>query len=503
MFRNTYFKSGLFFGAVLLSLLILISCSDNQSGGVNNTKDATNDSDTEATETTLLYPNLEPQDFEGYEFKILTQPRELWADWEDWAHRDIYAEEPNGDIINDAVYNRNIKIEDKYNIRISESKVEGFDNMVKNTVMAGDYAYDLICPPTMTLGNFARNGYLYNLLRVPNIDLSMPWYDQSAVRDLAVGDYLYGITGSLILLDDDATTAMIFNKQVLGDYSLENPYDLVNNNVWTFDKFLEMTLNISEDLNGDGELYILDDKFGAIVQDDALYSFFNGMGERFVGKDSDGYPVISFGSDKTYAVMDKINALMLDKDHVVNLHTYEGKFLIYQWQTEMFSQNHALFSWIRMRVVETLRNMETDFGILPLPKYDESQTEYYSLMNPHTSATFAIPISNPEVERTGMILEDLSAESMYTLQPAYYELNLGTKFIRDEESSEMLDIIFSSRIYDIGDIYGFGGFTGTILRYPSTYKEDYASAFAKAEVKMQTDIDKMIENYKEIEELNS
>jgi len=494
-------RLSLLLSAVMLFAVIFISCGESTGNDTGNNS-VTTAAEEVVTETTLLYPDLAPEDFGGVEFKVLTQPRELWADWEDWGHRDISAVEPNGDIINDAVYARNLKIEEKYNVKIVEMKNEGFDGVVKNTVMAGDYAYDIICPPTLTLVSFAQNGYLYNLFDVPYVDLSMPWYDQSAVRDLSVGGYLYGVTGDLTLLDNDATTAIIFNKKVLDDYSIDSPYDLVNSGKWTFDKYSEISKGISEDLNGDGEMYILDDKFGTTVQGDSFWAFYTGMGERLVSKDADDYPYISFGTEKTYSIIDKINALVLDKEHVVNLHTYEGKFLIYQWQTEMFSLNRVLFSWIRMRVVETLRNMEADFGILPMPKYDEIQQDYCTCVNPYTSTTIAIPISNPELEKTGMILEDLSAESRYTLQPAYYDLNLGTKFIRDNESSEMLDIIFTSRIYDIGEIYAFGNYAVDVTRYASTYKSDYASAFAASETKMQTDIDKMIDKYKEIEELN-
>jgi len=484
-------------------LLIFVSCGEstatNSAGNFANTAIE----ESVATETTLLYPDLESQDFGGGEFKILTQPRELWNDWEDWGHRDISADEPNGDVINDAVFARNLKIEEKYNVKVTEIKNDGFDNTVKNTVMAGEYAFDIICPPTLTLVSFAQNGYLYDLYKIPYMDLSMPWYDQSAVRDLSVGGYLYGVTGDLILLDNDATTAMIFNKKVLDDYSIESPYNLVTSGKWTFDKYSEISKSISEDLNGDGEMYILDDKFGTTVQGDSFWAFYTGMNERLVSKDSNDYPYISFGNEKTYSIIDKINNLVLDKEHVVNLHTYENKFPIYQWQTEMFSLNRVLFSWIRMRVVETLRNMEADFGIIPMPKYDETQEEYCTCVNPYTSVTIAIPISNPEIEKAGIILEELSAESRYTLEPAYYDLNLSTKFIRDNESSAMLDIIFSTRIYDIGEIYAFGNYAVDVTRYASTYKSDYASAFAASETKMQTDIDKMIENYQTLAELNS
>jgi hypothetical protein len=165
----------------------------------------------------------------------------------------------------------------------------------------------------------------------------------------------------------------------------------------------------------------------------------------------------------------------------------------------MMEENRALFSWIRMRIVERLRAMETDFGIIPLPKLDAQQENYYTHNNPHTGAGISIPRSNKNLERTGMILEDLSAESRYTLQPAYYELNLRGKFVRDDDSQEMLDIILSNTAYDIGYIYDFGGFAMSIIHYGRDRKTEYVSTYERFEPRMQSDIEKMIETYENLD----
>ena len=152
-----------------------------------------------------------------------------------------------------------------------------------------------------------------------------------------------------------------------------------------------------------------------------------------------------------------------------------------------------------MRIVERLRGMETDFGIIPLPKLDKTQQRYITPMNPHTGRGLSVLVTAQDLERTGMILEDLCAESRYTLQPAYYEINLLGKYARDEESRDMLDIILSNTAHDIGYVYNFGGFAGdTLLRHAQNKKSDYASAFDKAETKMVKDIEKVITAYEKL-----
>ena len=471
------------------------------SDGGENVNQADEQSDSEQKEAERLYPNLEAKDFGGYEFVFLSRTIDN-VDWVEWDHRDLTAEVENGDVINDAVFQRNTKIEEKYNITFKEIVVENpqLTSLTQKSVKAGDDTYDVVAPHLMELASLAQGGNLMDMFKIPNIDLTQPWWDQGTIRDLSIINRLFVLQGDLLIIDNDAMEAMIFNKAILRDHQLEDPYTVVKNGEWTFDKLIEMSRGIALDLNGDGEMYIKDDRFGCIVQADTNVSFFVSGGEKICAKDENDYPIVTFGTERGYKICEKISELMLDEDNVVHLHRYESKFGIYDEQVKMMEENRALFSWIRMRIVERLRGMEMDFGILPLPKLDKNQEKYITHMNPHTGAGISIPVTASDIERTGMILEDLSAESRYTLRPAYYEINLNGKYARDDESQEMIDIILSNTAHDIGYVYDFGGFaTTTMLRHGQNKKSDYASAFEKVEGKMETAIEKVVAIYEGLE----
>ena len=499
-----------FISILLLAAFILsIMTSCNSGGKSNNDNNVKNDSagnsdqgeakdDGEQSEA-KIYPDLSAKDFGGYEFKYLTRTLRSDVDWVEWDHRDLFAEAETGEPINDAVFLRNKKIEEKYNIVISETVVTDFSGSVRKTVKSGDDVYSVVCSHLMEVAALAQDGSITDLYSVPILDFTKPWWNQNCPRDLSIGHRLFVMQGDLLIMDNDAMEAMIFNKAVLKNNALDDPYLIVKNGEWTFDKLTAMSAGISKDLNGDGKMYIRDDLFGCILQSDTDISFLVSGGEKVASKDADDLPIITFGSERCYKIMEAVSTLMLDEDNVVQLHRYYGKFGIYDEQVKMMEEDRALFSWIRMRVVERLRGMETDFGIIPLPKLDKAQGKYITHNNPHTGAGISIPRSAQDLDRTGMILEDLCAESRYTLQPAYYEINLKGKYARDNESYEMLEIILNNTAYDIGYIYDFGGFAMSIIHYGRDKKTGYAAAFEKAQGKMQKAIDKTIELYEKIE----
>ena len=491
--------------AIFLLSVCLVSAACSQ-GGTNQNADTANSAENIGNTDSQpqneaaperIYPDLKAVDFGGYEFTFLTRTITS-ADWAEWNHRDVRAEEENGDIINDAVYGRNRKIEAKYNIKIDEIVVEHPELLTKTAqaVKAGDDIYDAVCPHlNAELVPLSQGGNLIDLFSVPNLDLAKPWWNQGCVRDLSIGKRLFLASGDLFILDNDSMEAMIFNKALIQTNGLEIPYDIVKRGEWTFDKLIEMSRGIAKDLNGDGKMYIKDDLFGCIIQASTENSFIVSGGEKICDKDENDYPMIAFGSDRCYSILEALTTLILDEQNVVHLHRYMGEFPIYDEQVKMMEEDRALFSWILMRVVERLRGMETDFGILPLPKLDKAQQKYITNNNPNTGVGISVPGVASDLERTGMILEDLCAESRYTLQAAYYEINLRGKYARDDDSQEMLDIMLSNTAYDIGYIYDFGGFGGIVLWSGTKKQTNYASEFEKYKDKMQKDMDKMVNAY--------
>ncbi|MHB1152999.1 MAG: hypothetical protein ACYCWE_18210 [Eubacteriales bacterium] len=475
---------------IIFMLIPLISCSDNTSSETNlNTSESLAVTE---PEDTRIYPDLPNTDYEGAKITIVNIDYTIPI----WAQRDIYAEELNGEIINDAVFRRNRNVEEKYNLMIVSNQALDPSAVINKANKAADGSVDLATVALKTFAALAGSGALVELTTVPHMNLEMPWYDASSIECLSIANKLFGLCSDYTIMDNDATTAMVFNKKLLTDFNLENPYGLSNTGKWTLDKLIEMSANISSDVNGDGKLDD-NDRYGLLYQRDTMSSFYNGCGGIIAAKDEDDLPVIFINSEESFSILDRLYDYLYNEEvcfHVMKFFDPKPEGFT-NGMTRMFQANSALFMWIRMADVENLRTMTVDFGILPIPKLDDTQDRYYHSVNPYVGATVVIPKSSPDLERTGLFLEAISAESKYILQPTYYEIMLTTKLTRDNESADMLDIIFNSRIYDNGEIYDFGGIGSDLIYMTMTYNRDMASMYAKKEKSIVKAIEKVITQF--------
>jgi hypothetical protein len=223
-------------------------------------------------------------------------------------------------------------------------------------------------------------------------------------------------------------------------------------------------------------------------------------GGRIARKDENDLPILTLGEEKSFDAISKACDLMYAPS-AFNVHKeLEGKFdAIYQVTEKMFTENRSLFYWILLHDIEQFRNMDSEFGILPIPLYSSEQDSYQCTVNQYHGHALCVPSSVQNTERAGIILEALSAKSMYTVQPAYYDVSLKRKFTRDEQSGEMLDIIFATRVYDIGAIYNFGGYSWDIIYMTMSQKRDIVSLYEKGAAKAQKNIDILVKAIKEME----
>jgi hypothetical protein len=120
---------------------------------------------------------------------------------------------------------------------------------------------------------------------------------------------------------------------------------------------------------------------------------------------------------------------------------------------EQFKADQGLFMYGMLKSSASLRDMESNYGVLPVPKYSEDQNRYYTLVWQHYDSIIGVPKSCGDTEMVSAIVEALSAESFYTVYPMFYETVLLGSSARDAASKEMLRTIFSTRTYDIGMIY--------------------------------------------------
>ena len=457
--------------------------SENEAGDSNSVEDAEGNTEAEI----LPPPELPALDLGGADFVIMTNDYSIPI----WSQRDIGAEEETGESINDAVYKRNAVIGERYNCNIVERKLEGLPAQIQKFVRAGDPAVDAATVRLRDLKTLITGGNLVEFKNLIHIDTSNPWWDQNSVKDLSIDKKIFGVASDMILMDDDSTTAMVFNKQLQADYQIESLYGLVSDGKWTIDKMLELCKVVSVDLDGNGAR---DDKdaYGLLYQRDTMTSFLSGCGEFIAGKDNNDLPVLTLNTPKALEVLDKLYDILYDDMYCFHVMKFFDPTTtgFTDGMNEMFQGNRGLLMWIRMADVENLRTMDTDFGILPIPKYNEQQANYLQTVNPYVGVVVAVPQSAASIENSSVILEAMSYESKYILVPAYYDVVLNTKIARDEESSAMLDIIFNNRAYDIGDVYDFNGLGSDVIYMSMTYDRNMVSKYEKKEAKALLDIEK-------------
>lgn len=482
---------------VMLFCFTAFSCSQPEQIQSETTAGATET--IQETAPPELQPDLPESDFEGYAFTFLCRyiDDEHWAPWNP---RDIDTEEQVGEIINDSVYIRNRFVEEKYNISVESFSSTNYVNVFNKSVTAGDDEYGVYYAGTGELINAAYAGRLHNLKNITYIDLEKPWWIQNAASALSVGGKLYFAVNDIMIMNNDCTSAIVFNKRLIEDNNLPDPYRAVTDGSWTIDHVISICKDIARDIDGNS-IMDYNDMYGFVCYRDASLSIMHSAGGRIAKKDSDDYPVLTLQDERTYAALGKAFDLMYS-DGSFNVHKeLEGKFpAIYEVTEKMFMENRSLLYWILLHDIEKFRDMESDFGILPIPKYDEDQKEYGCTVNQYHGYTMGVPVTVDDTDRAGIILEALAAKSRYTLQPAYYDIVLQRKLTRDDQSADMLDIIFASTVYDIGAIYNFGDFSWQIIWMTMTENRDIASMYTKREKSAVTAIEKTIASYQKIED---
>ena len=470
--------------------------ADNDGGAVSSGENAA-ENHPEQQNAKLPPPDLPAINLGGADFTIMTS--EAWA-IPVWEQNDIYAEEENGETMNDAVYRRNSIIEERYNCKIRENQalIDAMPTQIKNLVAAGDSSVDAATVRLMHLKSLAPGNNLVEFKNLAYIETSNPWWDQNCVRDLSIAGKIFGVASDMTVMDNKSTCAVAFNKKMQADFAIESLYNLVGEGKWTIDKLLELAKLVSIDVDGNG---IMDhnDAYGIIYQRDTLASFLSGCGEFVARKDENDLPVLTLNTPKALEVLDKLFDILYDENYCFHTKRFDNLGGDgYAMMNDMFQDDRSLFLWIRLADVENLRTMETDFGILPIPKYNEQQKEYLQTVNPWTGVVTTVPQSAANIEHSSVILEAMAYESKYILQPAYYDIMLNTKIARDEESSKMLDIIFKNRTYDIGDVFDFNSLGSDLIFMTMTYNRNIASMYEKKEEKALSDIQKLLDDIEAI-----
>ena len=287
---------------------------------------------------------------------------------------------------------------------------------------------------------------------------------------------MYYTTGNFAIYTKRFTFCALFNKTIAAEKTTNNYYDLVNNGKWTMDVLMNDARKVSEDLDAD-DIIEYTDIYGLHCWNDTIYGILNATGEKCCTVNENGEIVLTMGTERIYAAIEKYINFTLESDYVIN---YQKTTIPDDYYA--FRDGHALFSLEMMKQCEFNRDSETEYGVLPYPKFDEAQDGYYCAVGPWHVNMIAVPSITEDTEFSSFVLEALCRESDEIIVDAYYEKALKGSGVRDEESIGMLDIIFDSTVYDIGYFYAPGNISKTLITEIVQYNNpNFASVYASYE----------------------
>ncbi len=433
--------------AILLASLLtstLASC-----GGTTTEAETTAGAETTATvetETeTELTDNLPDTDMGGYELKI----HNFTENWLTWANTRILVAEMTGDVLNDALYNRQTNIEERFNCKILTDEADYTINLLKANVTAGDDTYAVYA---LSEGDTLQAlPYITQWDSIPHLQLDKPWWNPDATSVYNILNKQIALAGNISLSAVSRAVCMVFNKNIYNEYFAgeESLYDIVAANEWTVDKYLEITDTVHADLNGDGaydgaDLYGLNMGRGFKGY---IASFLCGSDMNFTTSDAEGNQSFTLHkNEKGIGLMQKL----VDKLGSQGYYYNEDKSVHGFQPADFFSSGHALFTQGVPNDIYKLRDMEDDIGIVPMPKYDATQEKYTAAAWGGVTHMLSRTFNMADADNLGILLEAMSFSGFYDVIPQYKEIALKTKTARDSESADMLDIIFSSIYFDFG-----------------------------------------------------
>ena len=370
-------------------------------------------------------------------------------------NRELYADSENGDMLNDAIYRRNIKLEEDLNFTFefieSPSNDDSQLTVVNEYASGGASGIDLVSKYAAYSTNAALRACYVNLYDIETMDVSRPWWNKTFIDAATIKDQLYFIVGDLNLTSIDRAFVIYFNASLANDYHIGNLYDTVLDGQWTIDLLLQYSKDAWVDTNQSGGADI-EDKLGILSGggSESYDGFLTAFGIDILAKTDDGGLEIVWDIDKVSSALDYNIALLSDKNGA-HMESDDVR------QINKFTNDEALF-WLcyiypDAETNQALRSMNSTYGMLPLPKYDINQQSYYTTAQ-NAYSIMSIMGTSAHINEVGVMFEEWNYRSYMDILPAYCEVVMKTRYLADVESGMIFDLIRNSIKFDAGTVYG-------------------------------------------------
>ncbi len=441
-------------------------------------------------ETSYTADYLPDVTYDGYEYRII-----------EYNEYPLHQEEVTGSVIDDAIYERNLLAEEKFDINITATQYpyanwSEVGSLLRQAGMAQTDDYDLYFVVFADAYTALTEGAVPPASSLPYTDPSQPWYYHAINEGMNINGIM--LMAYTAFDKNPGGKCLVFNQAIFDDIGEEYPYQMVDNGTWTYDQFYTLIEKAAMDLDEDGKVSEAD-QFGFITSTDDYTDFtYYGSGLKLVDF-SEGEPVIN-QNEQLFDMFLK-SSEYLGRDYVV-LDVYD----FYGWVgdaqdkgVDVFTAGNAMFAQTNISNLVRLGDMEDDYGIVPYPKWTESQSQYYCGMD---GSRISVPCTaSADLERVCIIKEYLSVESLNINYPAYYEVSLKNRYVRDQDSIRMMEIVTNGTTYDVGAAMDYTGVRGPWMTCLENRDTAFASAVSANLTKAQAVLKKLNRNIDKLKEL--
>lgn len=409
-------------------------------------------------------------------------------------------EETTGDLVEDTVFKRNLAVEDRLKVDIETfGFADAYNTIatsVSNLVMANDPTYDMFMGQQFGMTTVVGRQLFMNVYDLPHFNFNQPWWDNNYMEEMSLGkDRRYLLSGDYFISALEWTRVLFFNKNFYQD-QFGDPnglYQKVLDGNWLLEDMHKLVSESYSDLNNNGGGDV-DDRLGFVAYKMFATTdpFVYGSDVDFTTRGTDGFLKLNMnGNEKGLRLLEDLLAFFWQDAVQTETGSDSGA-------QKIFKEGRSLFLSGAFCTMEAIRDMDQDFGIIPHPKSEAGQEAYHSLVH-DTALIGGIPISSLNHDMAGAVLEALNSESYRTVYPAYYETSLKVKYVRDDISAQIIDLIKDTKITNF--IYAYTESLGDIGRIYrnliSANSNSYAAQVKAYQRLAEKKMDTLVANYEQ------
>lgn len=489
-------KKPILIALALATVLSAFSCASGGTADAAGTSEASARTETSAETTTasVLGEKLDSLDLKGQKVVFRVNGSNSTTKTTNYLN-----DEQDGDPINDAVYLRNSEVEDKLNVKLTfdvqpYAKYNTVAATIRTLVQAGDTAYDVFYDMQYGMAYAASEGLLRNAYDSDVFSFGEPWWWEGYMNAAQVSfTERYLLAGDCFFNIFAAARCISFNKNLYTDLGSKPSqlYGEVSDGKWTLDLFADYCKKAASDLTGDGA-FTEDDQLGYITAVASSDILVYGTNISLVERDKSNRPSLSLKTENMVKLTEKLVDIYKNNTGV---RYFADAAAIFQ---KSYLAGRLLFINTSLGGLSNYRDMEDDFGIIPLPKVDDKQQSYRSNMG-DTVRIGGISATTTRFDAACAALEAMSRVSYAEVKPVFTEVVLKVKAARDSESAPMIDLIHDTVAAEFAYIYSTQlGRLGVIMRDIIRGNGDFTSTYASKQSAIDQGMKTLLEQFDKI-----